>query len=295
MKNLKIILIVFVITLITNNLFAQGVYFNVNAGYGFGMSSQNLLNNSTFTTIEDNSGSGIHENSSSGTIENVKVSLGEGINFGGTFGFMFSENIGAELGISYLLGAKSEGKQEVTHILIDWVGDITTTTKTYTTKLSSKMLRFNPSVVIASGLNSINPYAKFGVIIGMGSYIDEFEHIDSDGNKTIEKWKYFGGVALGLTAGIGANFNLNDNMSLFGEINLVNLSYAPTKGELTEATNNGIDMLPDLSTSEKEKEFVDSDSFDSHNPPSDSEPIKVLKQKFPYGSLGINFGLRVGL
>lgn len=273
MKTFKSLLIVFVITLITNNLFAQGVYININAGYGFNISSQTLdyyfdLYNHTRDTDSDN-------------YENVYVSLGKGLNFGGTFGYMLNKNIGAELGISYLLGAESKAKQEYSGIKRNHI-------------LSSNMLRIIPSLVIASGFNDINPYAKFGLIIGTGSLMYEYDD-DDNGDKTIIKTKLNGGLALGLNAGIGAIFYLNDNMSLFGEINMVNLSYAPTKGKITEATLNGTDILSNMKTREKEIEYVDSYNHSFIDPPPDSQPRKELKHKLPFGSLGFNFGLRINL
>lgn len=268
MKKLTTILIVFTITLLTGNLFAQGAYVNINAGYGFAMSSQNIDGFYNYT-----------EGSDSYTNEQVNVSLGNGLNFGGTFGYMFSENVGAELGVSYLLGGKSEAKDEYSD---------GTTEYTY----SSTMIRLIPSLVIAAGYDGVDPYAKFGAIIGSGSIIYDIND-DDDGDISIMTMEMNGGIALGLNAAIGANFNMNDNMSFFAEINMVNMSYAPTKGEITEATINGTDMLPDMTTSVKEIEFVDSITIDSSSQPNDTQPRQELKTKYAFGSVGINVGLRI--
>lgn len=269
MKNyIQMFLMIFVGSLFASNLFAQGAYVNINAGYGFSMSSQNLFYfyNST-------------EGSNSYTEEQVNVSLGKGLNLGGAFGYMFNENIGAELGISYLSGGKSKAKDTYTNGTTEY-------------NFSSKMLRINPSLVIASGFEKINPYAKFGLIIGSGSIVYEYND-NYDGDIELVKIKLNGGIALGLSSGIGAMFNLSDKMSFYGELNMVNLSYAPTKGEVTEATYNGVDELPDFTTSEKEIEFVDRYTFDYDNDPADSQPSQELKQKLPFGSFGFNFGLRI--
>ncbi len=267
MKNyFQMFLMVFVISLFTNNLFAQGAYVNINTGYGLSMSTQNLY---YFDFYNYTSGS------NSSTYEQVNVSLGKGLNLGGAFGYLFNENIGVELGISYLLGGKSNAKDKYSDGSTDYT-------------LSSRMLRVNPSLVIASGFENINPYAKFGLIIGSGSIM--YEYIDNDeGDIDVLKMKLNGGIALGLSSGIGAMFHLSDNMSFFGELNMVNLSYAPTKGKVTEATSNGADELPDMTTREKEIEFVDSYTDNSH----DSQPRKELKQKLPFGSFGVNIGLRI--
>lgn len=262
---------VFACILGVKNAVGQGAYVNINAGYSANMSSQNLyyfnFYNSTST-------------SNSSTSEQVYVSFGKGLNFGGAFGYMFNENIGAELGLSYLLGGKSTAKDDYKDGTTDYT-------------LSSNMLRINPSLVISSGLDGVNPYAKFGLVIGTGSVNYEYEDND-DGDVYRLKMKMDGGLSMGLNAAIGANFTLSDNMSLFGEINMINMSYAPTKGEVTEVTYNGADMLPDMTTSVKEIEFVDSYTYSYGNPPPDSEPNKELKQKLPFGNFGLNFGLRIG-
>lgn len=272
MKKIKLLslITVFACILCVNNLFGQGAYININAGYGFNMSSQNLYYFDFYNYTST---------SNSSTSEQVYVSLGKGLNFGGAFGYMFNENIGAELGISYLLGGKSSAKDDYQDGTTDYT-------------LSSNMLRINPSLVISSGLDGVNPYAKFGLVIGTGSVNYEYEDND-DGDIYKMKLKMEGGLAMGLNAAIGANFTLSDNMSLFGEINMINMSYAPTKGEVTEATYNGADELPDMTTSEKEIEFVDSYTYSYDNPPPDSQPSKELKQKLPFGSLSANFGIRI--
>lgn len=275
MKKIKFLslITVFAWILDVNNVVGQGAYVNINAGYSAKMSSQNLIYFDFYNYTST---------SNSSTSEQVYVSLGKGLNFGGAFGYMFNENIGAELGLSYLLGGKSTAKVD---------GNEGGGTSDAT--LSSNMLRINPSLVISSGLDGVNPYAKFGFVIGTGSVNYEYE-INYDVNIYKEKKKMHGGLAMGLNAAIGAIFTLSENMSLFGEINMINMSYAPTKGEVTEATYNGADKLPDMTTSEKEIEFVDSYTHSYHNPPPNSEPRKELKQKLPFGSFGLNFGLRIG-
>ncbi|MFC1731932.1 outer membrane beta-barrel protein, partial [candidate division KSB1 bacterium] len=272
MKKIKTYIFILTITLITSSLYSQGTYFNINGGYGFKKSSQNIDYYEFYNyTVGTNST----------TREQIKVSLGKGINVGGTLGHMFTENIGAELGISYLFGGKSKAEDQ-------WVGG----KADYT--LKSKMLRFNPSIVIASGRDGINPYAKFGLIIGTGSILYKYEE-NSGGNVLKYKQKLKGGLALGCTAGLGAIYSLSDLMSFFAEINMVNLSYAPKKGEITEATNNGTDLLPTATTKEKEVEFVDEYTTDNNTPLPDSQPDKHLKTRFPFGSIGINVGLIIKL
>ncbi|NOX47179.1 MAG: outer membrane beta-barrel protein [Chlorobi bacterium] len=285
MRITKAALFVFAITLFTTNIFAQGAYVNLNAGYGFSMSSQVMMFNTKYDYLIDNS---TGEESFSGSIENVKGSLGEGFNFGGVFGYMFNKHIGYEIGVSYLLGNTIESARESTTKIIEADGSITTSTGITTNSLSSNMLRFTPSIVFTPGFEGIDPYVKFGMIIGIGSVKSEFA---GDQFNSIQKSKFNGGAAIGLTGAIGANFPVNDKMVFFGEINMVNMSYAPTKGEITEAIVNGKDVLSD---SDKEIEFVDKVYPSSEYTP-DSGPNQELKTKYPFGSVGINIGLKLSI
>jgi outer membrane protein W len=269
--NLKLFLLVFVISLFTNNLFAQKVYIDINAGYGLKMSSENLDFMDFYNYTQKTNGY---------TEEQVNVSLGKGLFLGGTFGYMFNKNIGAELDLSFLLGGKSKAK--------DTYNDGSKTDYA----LSSKMLRIIPTLVITPGFEKINPYAKIGLVIGSGSILYEVKS-SGDGSNEVMNIKFNGGIALGLSTGIGATYSLSDKMSIFGELNMVNLSYAPTKGKIKKYTVNGVDQLPSLTTSDKEIEFVKSYTYDSGNPPSDSEPSQELKHKVPFGSFGVNVGWRI--
>jgi len=251
---------------VTNNSIGQGAYVNLNLGYATCMSSGTMDGFYNYTSGQNSS-----------TSEQIYFSLGKGVNFGGAFGYMFNEHIGAELGISYLLGTKTKAKDEYSGGTTDY-------------SLSSNMLRFIPTMVIAAGTEGVNPYAKFGFVIGTGGVFMDLEDND-DGDVIESKMKLNGGVAFGINAALGAIFKLSDNISLFGELNTINMSYAPTKGEITEATYNGTDVLPDMTTSDKEVEFVDELTYNYNNPPPDSQPSQELKYKLPFGSFGINFGV----
>ena len=109
-----------IICLFAGKVFAQRIYINLNAGAATQMSSENIsgFNNYTKTT-------------NSITTQQIDVSLGQGINFGGAFGYMINKNLGVELGLSYLLGDKFNALNKQSG---------TTESLSY----SSSMFRFNP-------------------------------------------------------------------------------------------------------------------------------------------------------
>jgi len=266
--NLFNVVILFALIMSTSSIYGQGGYLNISAGYGFQMSSGNLGNFYIFRTTN-----------SSNTYKQVNLSLGKGFNFGGAVGLMFNKNIGAELGITYLIGAKSKAQDSYIGGQTDY-------------KLSARMLRINPSLVISAGYKVINPYAKMGVLIGLGSVNEEI--VDNAGGDLTEgKIKMNGRFALGANAGVGLLCKLNKRFYLFGELNMINMSYAPTKGKLTEATLNGVDILSHMTTSDKETEYVDSYTDSQSNPQLDSQPTKAMKVKIPFGSVGAILGFRI--
>ena len=274
----KMLFLIYVVNLLSAPLlFAQGAYLNINSGYATSMSSQNLsgFENSTFE---------FYSNSYSLKHEQIIFSFGKGLNFGADFGYMFNKNLGAEIGVSYLIGGNT-------------ISTLTQPNNSTEITVSSKMLRINPSLVITSGFEKINPYAKFGLILGSGYVIlSSNQEISgfSGQQSNYQSIKLSGGIAIGLTSGIGALYKINDKLSFFGELNMINLSYGPTKGIKTDFRIDGVDMLPSLTTRQKETEYLDSFTETSSNSnPQDSEPSKKLKQKLPFGSFGLNLGLRV--
>ncbi|MFZ4549562.1 MAG: outer membrane beta-barrel protein, partial [Bacteroidales bacterium] len=248
-------------------------YAKINAGYGLQMSSQNI-DYFSFTNFSIDT--------ASSTQEQVKTSLGKGLVFEGAVGYLFNKNIGVELDVSYLLGTKTQTNQ-------------TLYGSRRNNSLSANMLRINPSFVVSCGFEKINPYAKLGLIIGFGKIFYEDDYTSASGSVVSEIMELSGGIALGLNAGAGIMYHLNEKLSLFGEINMVNLSYSPSRGELTKSTINGTDRLPDLTIAEKEVDFVDSYTTDTNTPYTHTEPREELKESFPFGSAGLNVGIKINL
>ncbi len=103
---------------------------------------------------------------------------------------------------------------------------------------------------------------------------------------------YNGGFALGLNATLGANYKINKHVSFFAEINSTNLSYAPTKSEITEYKVGGIDNLSNLPNSVKYTEYVESYTMDSNAPYDKNLARKDLIKSYPFSSVGFNIGLQ---
>ena len=274
MKNLKsmTILCALFITHFTNAQSDKGFYMNVNSSYNMGTGNVDYLKSSFLGMFNST------ETSSSRTEELVKVNLGKGINVGANFGYMFTKNIGFELGANYLLGSKIKASQT------SYTGDYGNS------EIYAKMIQINPTLVFRSGFEKINPYAKVGMVLGSGKIINNQNHKNGEDvtNTTLE---LDGGTPIGFHASIGTLYNINNKIALFGEVNLVSLEYAPKKGNFTKYIKNGEDILPLLQTRVKEVEFSDSftETGEESNP---NEPSKAAFIPFSFSSFGINVGIQ---
>lgn len=271
-KYLIIIFCLFQACLNSHSAIAQGGYFMVHVGYGLKMSAENV----TYFDMRN-----LNTGSYSNTAEQINISLGKGLTYGGGWGYMFNKSCGIEIDISHLFGAQYKSLQE--HPGIKDEGT-----------LSAKMTKLNPSIVIASGFTKINGYAKIGYVLGKGSLTYGYTSL-YNGNLTKLELVCDGGLAHGMTASLGAVFNAGDRMCYFTELNMVNLSYSPTKGKIISYNYNGQDRLSSFTTNQKEVEFLDNYTENVNSANQSYEPSKDLKTKYPFGSVGITIGLRLNL
>ncbi len=248
-----------------------GVYVNIGLGYGLGMGSQNISGFTDHTV----------DSSSINTESQIDVSLGKGLCLKLGFGYMINANLGFELGASYLMGSKTTS----TNVLPFGLGKKQTISSDY----YASMFVINPSIVIASGMEGFNPYAKFGMILGFASFYNE-KTSSADTFAVSTKTKYDGGMAIGFNASLGCSFSVSDNISIFAELILVNMSYAPDKSEITEYTSQGIDKLSSLKVKQKQINYYDTLLS---TPIPDTEPNQALKQSYAFGSIGINIGMKI--
>ncbi len=248
------------------------IYLNLGTGYGFKLASQNI----DYLYFQDQTLVDFIT-----TTDRKNVSLGKGINVDAAVGYNFTKNLAFEVEVSYLFGTKSK----VTH------EDIGESTTDYS--LKSRMLKLIPSIVLSTGSGTLEPYAKFGLVVGRGSFRHEMVRTDIGGGNSTEVTKFKGSIAIGFSSEFGFMYNFSDNLSLFGGLNIISMSYSPKKAEIIESTDNGEDQLPNMDKRDKEIEFMK--SIDSGFYPTADVPRQELKQKFPFSSIGFNIGLRIKL
>ena len=254
-----IILTVVILCLIfgANIGLAQGVYVTANAGYGLGAGTQGLDVNTGFTQTTT-------------SYEGVYGSLGEGSKFGASAGYMFSKNLGTELGFSYWLGKTFEGTQKQTN-------------RTQSNKWSGSGFVAVPSIVVSANMKTINPYARFGLVFGILKVKEEIRIETSQITEATQEET--GGLAFGYAGALGIVVPAGGTVDIFVEVGLQAFTFSPSQLELTKYTVNGVDRLPTVT----DKVVKYEDSFNT------GTPMVQLGVRRPFSSIGLVVGARISL
>lgn len=304
-----------ILVIFSTQVLAQRMYVSAEAGYGLGIASgpmgydENYTN--TITVIDSWNGvttSRVQQNTSSIIHKSIKgsCSYGKGFQTGATFGYMFTENIGAELGVSYLFGAPYSIRYTNINQRIDKYIDLTNNANNTTASASSSgiqdvrfsgnMLRLIPAIRITAGNGKIKPFMRIGLVIGLGGKIKSVSKITLTNTTGITETldmvlKRSGGVSLGVACGLGADIKLSEKFGIFAEAGVITQTWAPKKAVLTKANIDGVDQFPTMTTYERESEYYD--SYTQTYPSSDTSiPHQESKVRHPFSSIGINVGVR---
>lgn len=265
-KNIKIIGLTALGILALNTVCAQQWQFGISGGYGVGLATTNASNYKAS-----------YDPNSSNTIEKlttVKNEFGRGLNLQLNATYMFNENIGLDLGLSYLMGSK-------VITLEDHITDI----QESSTQLN--MYRVLPSLFVATSLNDVKLYMKFGFNVGTGNMEMNMNNTYAQQYATA---KLSGGYSLGSQAAVGMDFPISDNIKITGEIYYVSSNYAPTFVELTKMDMAGVNYLDNMTVSEKQTNLVDNYITNANN--DKTKPSTGLKEYFTVGSVGLQIGLK---
>jgi hypothetical protein len=274
-KSLAVILIA-VFTSLT--VYSQKMYLNIGGGYGF-VASPDRYSPNNFSSYDDGTNTSYTYESINGS-----GSYGKGIQLGGTFGYLLTKNIGAELNISYLFGAKTTNTRFQSN---------SSNISTGEESVSGNMLRFTPAILLTTDLNKLKPYMRIGLVIGTLASVKEISYstntIAANTTQAIEG-EYTGGTAFGYTGSFGADYMLGKWISIFCEFSIISQSWAPEKYETTKYEINGTDQISTLVAWEREREFVENYTYTSSNN-NQNRPALATKIYLPFSSIGFNVGL----
>jgi hypothetical protein len=285
---------ILVVLAISLSSFGQGIYFGIGGGYGFaaGKSGVNGFNSTNYTSSFVQ---GPTSYTSTSTVTNVKYSFGSGVPIGLYGGYMFTKNIGAELGIGYLVG----GKNTFTNNQSQTFGNATSTDNT-TETLKGHMMRITPAIRIQVGEDKLQPYMTAGLIIGMAAGItDETVEVKSNAGSPVKTyddiWTYSGGMSIGFHGALGVNYMISDKLGIFGELTGNYMNWAPSKKVLSTSTLNGADQLSQKTTDQKETDFSSSYTTTSGTPTNTGNAQVSSPVYAPFSSFGLTIGVHISL
>jgi hypothetical protein len=256
---------------------AQGPYVKLGIGYGLPQGTQTLnANGAPF--------SGSINNANGTTLYDVnRVSFTSGLNASVGAGYMFSKYVGVEIAGDFFFNSKTYTSKAINVLNPGgaYYSDEVTTTKG---KLPIYLI---PAMVIQSGGNKLNAYARGGIAMpvsaGMTMQSDytyynvlkSVEHYD----QTIKMKN-----TLGFAGAMGARFNMTDNVALWGEINLLLSNIYVKQANVTAHNVDGQDLQnPAPGTTIK---------YGSNGTVSSTE---APAYSLPYSNVGLRVGLSFNL
>lgn len=181
-------------------------------------------------------------------------SFGEGVKFGLYTGYMFNDHIGVELQGDYLLGREHEVSASLdanpsTFISYD--------KSSVNTKINTFLV--GSSVVLRSGFESIDPYAKLGIMLGFINYteVNTLTSTITDNQLGFSREIESDGMSFGFQSAFGVAYHISENLSVFTEVNMINMTYKPDEATLVSVRFNGEEQIDQLSDEEKTIKYED--------------------------------------
>ncbi len=237
---------------------AQGFYVGMNGSYGLGAGTEAIATNMVFLPPQQSS-------------EGVYGSFGEGFKFGVSGAYMFSNYFGTELGVSYWLGRSID---------YHWQSTVSTGNGSW----SGKGFVAVPSLVVTPNLKPVNPYGRFGVVLGLLTSTQELSSMVSIG-KLENTYEETGGLSIGFAGALGVIVPTGGVVDFFAEVVLHSITFSPSEVKRTKYVLNGQDLLSTI----QNPTFEFKDSYTSN------DKNVTLGMRRPFSSIGFSVGARIAL
>jgi len=257
---------------------AQGGYASFSVGYAGG---GNSVIGSNYEELTEDKTEGFEFIQGTSKTSTVTGTYGKGLPISLAGGYMLNENFGLELGVTYFMGS------EITSSESRWLDG----SKQIVTSKGSQ-IRVLPQLVVSTGTAfGIELYAKTGLLLPVGgSTTYKSDYLKSNGKFLHVEGTNKGAFSLGYTGSFGASFAIG-NLSIFGELQGVNLSIKGATRTTTKYNDEGEDKLAQLSVQSKETQYVE--VLESGANTLDTEPLKALSTATSYNSIGLNVGVKI--
>ena len=236
-------------------------------GYGMGLSQGNYYE-------------GRYRDNTVNNRELVKYSLGSGLNFNGIFNYGLNDNLELELGVTYLMGSKTES--------VDYDGRDPLAIQNDVFSISAKGLSVTPGILIKGSGEGVRPYSRLGLNLGKPSITEEIT-FDDGTNISYVKVEYGQGMSIGFSGAFGALYNIG-SLDLFGELFINSVAYAPKFGEVTALEQDGTSIISNFDVIDLQTNYVD--VLDRNKNIPNTSPNEALLQYYPLSSYGLKIGVR---
>lgn len=200
-------------------------------------------------------------------IKALQESFGQGFSFGLEAGYMFTKYVGVALDGSMIL---SEDKN---------VSIIYGNFNLHET-ISTKLVTVTPSIILDAGRTVFSPYLSLGPAFGFSNLKENISG-DKMGVTITYSNEVYGGVALGLSAGVGGRYVVSPSVSIFAEFKFTSLQYSPKYRKITSYTEDGKDKLQDKFPNVK-SELGEETTLNSNT---------LATHPLPFSSAGVSLGV----
>jgi opacity protein-like surface antigen len=202
------------------------------AGVGYGSGTQKLILGEAYTMTQE---------------ENIYASFGGNLGFYIGAGLQLNDFMDLEIDLGYQNGRS-----------------VSVSNQFFEKNYVGKLIYLNPSLVFRTAINDdVSPYAKLGVFTGLPL---TKVLVNSEENK------FRGGLPLGYNGAVGADYNVNNTIKIFGEIYHQSMIYKPKKRKELDGTV-----------------VVFKDQIDSSTP----DDVELVHHLFSYGAMGLNIGVKL--
>lgn len=284
--NQSIILVLF--SVISTSLYSQKFSFDISSGYSHELSP--LFDRNYSSSYDAVSGT------NSSTAKLVKSGFYDGFYLRLNTNYNVAENLFVSGGFLY----QKSSEQAMYSSRYSSTSFNYSSNDVYNGTCSASNFYFMPALNFRATLSD-----KLGVEIGAGPLIQFsgtsnifYESTETtttssgtDYISSVTEFEYKQAFEIGAFADLKLNFKASEKLTLFFNTNFRSLSFKPKSALITKYTENGIDMLPSLTVSDKEAIFHSSYSGNSssQNP---NEPYNGTRFSFASNTISFGLGLR---
>lgn len=295
MKNAGLILCTALFAFASAKSYSQEFYIRGGVGYSMENASTEFNNADPngLTMIRQSTDITVNPDGSA-RIKSLNGTLGSGFKGTVTFGYMFNQYVGAELGFNYFTGEEKT------------IGKLNSPLMQSEAKAYLEGLDVMPAIYLTPGFAKLNPYARLGFLIPVAGklHIDSQAYAPDGGGEGIDinvkaKTEVESRFSVGFAGALGVSYPISPKLQIFGEVEMKSLSIKSKSAEIKEyettaITRAGTSLVPgmqlaDMPRNETHFEFEDSYTEGAEDP---TKARKIPTQYVNASGLGFNVGIR---